>query len=63
MKTCPRCERSITKKGFRYCMYCQAAVRKEMKESGYLTEPLPEKRYRGNSYREDTHDTKHGKDS
>jgi hypothetical protein len=34
-----------------------------MKESGYLSEPLPEKRYRGKSYRESTHETKNGKDN
>jgi hypothetical protein len=63
MKTCSRCERKIYKPGFRYCAFCQAAIKKEMKDSGYLTEPLPNKRRRGKDLRESTNDTKYGKDA
>jgi hypothetical protein len=31
MKTCSRCERKIYKPGFRYCAFCQAAIKKKKK--------------------------------
>jgi hypothetical protein len=38
-KRCPKCGRR-TKKGWKYCHPCSRAVRRAMRDSGYLT-PLP----------------------
>ena len=62
MKTCPRLwEKDQT--GVSVLSRLSVIVKREMKESGYLTEPLSDKRYRGKGYRESTHETKNGKDT
>ena len=61
-KPCERCTVKSAVEGNRYCGDCRKLVIKEMREAGYLG-PVPyQYSKRTRDHKEDTRETKHGRD-
>ena len=60
---CERCGEAPRPEGHRYCVPCRKAVIKELQAVGYL-KPAPQHGtpWRTNDHRENTYETKHGRD-
>ncbi len=61
-KSCDRCQVQSAMRGERFCKQCKKEVLAELKESGYLTRGVYGGRFRGTDARENTRETKYGKD-
>ena len=61
MKTCERCQKDEAKAGRRFCEECEKAIKAEMEQVGYLTRTPGVGPYRSSEMRENTYETKHGR--